>query len=126
MPVVDNLVAGDDHVSLAHSYMLGLNRDSLAINWATDSVAEHDVPLAFYFFVFGDQDAIFVTAGNPLQALHVLNVLLVHGGVPEDDAHVITFGLTESKNESASKVSPHVVRLDISEQDVRIDGQGNS
>ena len=78
MPIVYNLVAGNNHVSLAHGYVFGLNRDSLAINWATDSIAEHDIPLVFYFLVFGHKDAVLVTTRDSLQALHVFYMLFVH------------------------------------------------
>ena len=53
VPVVDNLVAGDDDVSLAHLDVLGLNGDGLAVNGAADGVAEDDVPLVSLILILG-------------------------------------------------------------------------
>ena len=61
-----------------------------------------------------------------MKALHVLNMLLIDGDIPKYDAHVVALRLAESEDQSAGKVAPHVVRLDVGEQDVRIDGKGDS
>ena len=53
-------------------------------------------------------------------------MLLVDGGVPEDDAHIVTLGLAEGEHEGASEVAPHVVGLDVGEQDVRVDSESDS
>ena len=126
MPVVDDLIAGDDHVSLGHGDMLGLNSDGLAVDWASDSVAENDIPLIFLLLILGNKDAVLVTTGDSLQSLHVLDMLLVNRSVPEDDAHIVALWLSEGKNESAGEVAPHVVWLDVGEQDVRVNGESDS
>ena len=126
MPVVNDVVTGNDHVSLAHGDVLGLNRDRLAIDGAANSVAEHNVPLVVNFLVFGHKDAVLVTARDSLEALHVLDMLLVNRGVPKDDAHIISLGLAEGKDKRAREVAPHVVWLDVGEQDVRVDSQSDS
>ena len=113
-------------MSLAHGDVLGLNRDSLAIDRATDSVAEDNEPLVLNFLVFGHKDAVLVAARDSLQALHVLHMLLVYRGIPENDAHIVSFGLAEGKNKRAGEVAPHIVWLDVGEQDIRVDGQSDS
>ena len=126
VPVVDNVVAGHDHVSLRHGDMLGLNRDGLALDGAAYSVAEDDVPLILNFLVLGNQDAVLITTGDPLKTFHVLNVLLVDRGVPEDDTHIITLRLAEGEDKGASEVAPHVVGLDVGEKDIGVDGESDS
>ena len=126
MPVVDDIVTGNDHVSLAHGDVLGLNRDRLAIDGAANSVAKHNEPLVINFLVFSHKDAVLVTASDSLEALHVLDMLLVNRGVPKDDAHIISLGLAEGKDKRAREVAPHIVWLDVGEQDVRVDGQSDS
>ena len=126
VPVVDDLVAGDDDMCLAHSNMLGLNCDGLAFDRATDSVAKNEEPLAFYIFILGHEDAILVTAGDFLQTLHVLDMLLIDLGIPEDNAHIVTLGFTESKNECASEVAPEIVWLNVGKQDIGVNSQCNS
>ena len=113
-------------MSLAHGDVLGLNRDRLAIDGATNSVAEHNIPLIINFLVFGHKDAVLVTARDSLETLHVLDMLLVNRGVPKDDAHIISLGLAEGKDKGASEVAPHVVRLDVGEKDVGVDGESDS
>jgi hypothetical protein len=51
---------------------------------------------------------------------------LVDAGVPEDDAHVIALRLAESEHQGLGEVAPHVVGLDVSEEDVRIDSQADT
>ena len=51
MPVVDNFVARDDDVSLAHLDVFGLNSYGFAVNWTTDGVTENDVPLVLLFLI---------------------------------------------------------------------------
>jgi len=53
-------------------------------------------------------------------------VSLVDGGVPEHDAHVVALGLAEREHKSLREVAPHVVRLNVGEQDVGIDRQADS
>ena len=126
MPVVDNIVTSDNYMSLAHGNVLGFNCDGLAVDWTSYSVAQHHIPLVSYFFVLCNEDAVLITAGNLLQTLHVLDMLLVDGHVPENDAHVTSLGLSESKHQSVREVAPHVVRLDIGKQDISVYGQRNS
>jgi len=51
MPIVDNFVARDDDVSLAHLDVFGLNCYCFAINWTTDGVTEYDVPLVWLLLI---------------------------------------------------------------------------
>ena len=106
VPVINDLITGDDDMSLAHGNMLGLNRDGLAINWATYSVAEDEEPLIGLVFILGHEDAILITAGNFLEALHIFDMLLIDLSIPEDDAHIITLGFTESENKCAREIAP--------------------
>ena len=126
VPVVDNFVAGDDHVRLTHGDVLGLNRNSLAVDGAAYSVAKHDVPLTSNIFILSDEDAVLIAARDLLQALHVLDVLLIDRDIPKDDAHVVALRLAEGKYQSLRKEAPHVVWLNVSEQYVRIDSKGDT
>ena len=126
MPVVDDIVASNNDVSLAHGDVLGLNSDGLGVDGATDGVAKNNEPLVFNFLILGHKDAVFVATSDSLQTFHVLNMLLIDGGVPEDDAHIVTLGLAEGEHESAREVTPHVVGLDVGKQDVRVDGKSDS
>ena len=126
VPVVDDLVAGDNDMCLAHSNMLGLNRYGLAVDRATYSVAEDKEPLVGLVFILGHENAILVTAGDLLQTLHVLYMLLVNLGIPEDDAHVVTLGFAEGKNECAGEVAPEIVWLNVGKQDIGVNSQCDS
>lgn len=126
VPVVDDLVAGNNDMCLAHSNMLGFNCDCLAVNGATNSVAEDEEPLVWLIFILGHKDAILVTGSDLLQTLHVLDMLLVDHGIPEDDAHVVTLGFSEGKNERAGEVAPEIVWLDVGKQDVGVNSKSNS
>ena len=106
VPVINYLFTGDDDMSLAHGNMLGLNRDSLAVNWATYSVAKDEEPLIGLVFILGHENAILVTAGNFLETLHILDMLLIDLSIPEDDAHIVTLGFTESENKCAREIAP--------------------
>ena len=126
MPVVDDIIAGDDDMSLAHRNVLWLDCDHLTVHRAANSIAQYNVPLVGDVFVLSYKNAVLIAAGYLLQSLHVLNVLLVHGGVPEDDAHIVALGLAEGEDEGVGEIAPHVVGLNVRKQDIGIDGQGNT
>jgi hypothetical protein len=84
------------------------------------------VPLALLFLILGHQDAVLIAAGNFLKTLHVLNMFFVYGDIPEDNAHIIALRLAEGEDKSAGEIAPHVVWLDIGEEDVCVNGKSDS
>lgn len=53
-------------------------------------------------------------------------MFLVYGDIPEDDAHIVTLRLAEGEDKSTREVSPHVVGLNVGEEDVRVHGKSDS
>ena len=53
-------------------------------------------------------------------------MLLINRGVPENNAHVVTLRLAESKHQGGAEIAPHVVRLDIGKQNVSVDRESDS
>ena len=115
LPEVNNVVTGNDYVSLVHFGVFGLDRDGLAINRATYSVAEDQNPLVNGGVggVFSNKDTVFSASNNFLESVHVFDMSLVNACVPEDNTHVVALRLTESKHQSLREVAPHVVRLNV-------------
>ena len=126
LPVVDDLVAGNDDMRFAHGDMLGLNSDSFAIDRAAYGVAEDNIPLVRLTLILSNEAAVFVTGRDLLEAFHVLDVLLIDEHVPKDDAHVVSLWLSEGKDQGVREVPPHVLRLDVREEDVGVHSQGNA
>lgn len=128
LPEIDDVVTGHDDVSLVHFGVFGLDSDSLAFDWASDCVAEDEQPLVNSRVggVLGHQHTVFSTSNDLLESAHVLDVSLVDAGIPEDDAHIVALGLAEGKHEGLGEVAPHVVRLDVSEEDVGIHGKADT
>ena len=50
-------------------------------------------------------------------------MLLVDGRIPEYDTHVVALRLAEGEDKSIREVAPHVVGLDICEEDIGVDGK---
>ena len=50
-------------------------------------------------------------------------MLFVDRGIPEDDTHILAFGLFESKDQGVVEVGPEILGLDVCEKDVRIHGK---
>ena len=118
LPVVHNVIACNDYVSFVHGDKLGLNRDVLVFNWASDSIAENYDILAGIFFGFCDKHTVLPASDYLLKSSHVFHVLLIDDCVPEDHAHVLALGLFESENESIVEVGPQILWLDVGEEDV--------
>ena len=118
LPVVHNVIACNDYMSFVHGDKLGLNRDVLVFNWASDSIAENYDILAGIFFGFCDKHTVLPASDYLLKSSHVLYVLLIDDCVPEDHAHVLALGLFESENESIVEVGPQILWLDVGEEDV--------
>jgi hypothetical protein len=91
-------------MSFVHGDELWLNGDVLVFNRTPDSIAENDDILPGILFGFCDKHTVLSTGNNLLESSHVLHVLLIDDCVPEDNAHVLTLGLFESKNESIVEV----------------------
>ena len=55
------------------------------------------------------------------QTLHILDGFFVEFSVPESDAHVISLRLSVGKHDGVVEVAPDVFRLDVGEENVRVD-----
>jgi hypothetical protein len=53
-------------------------------------------------------------------------MLFVYADVPKHDAHIVTLRLAEAEDQRVGKVSPHIVRLDVGEQDVCVHSESNA
>jgi hypothetical protein len=99
LPEVYHIITGYNDVRLVHLSVLGLNSKSLGLNRTSNCIAEYEQPLidGLVASVFGNQNAVFSTGNNFLEAVHILHMALIDGGVPEDDAHVVALRFAESK-----------------------------
>jgi len=114
-----------------HGAILGLNADVLALYRAADGVAKLDQPLILCLLLgllnkLGDEDAVVSARLDVKKALHVLDGLLVDLCVPESNAHVVSLWLSVSEDDGVVEEAPHVLGLDVGEEDVRVDGEDNS
>ena len=129
LPVVNDIIGGNYNMSIVHCHMFWLNADILAIDGAANSAAELNHPGVSNQVGLGElrhKNAV-VSAGLDIaERLHVLDRFLVNLGVPESDAHVSSFGLSISEYDGVIEERPHVLRLDVGKEDVRIHGQDNS
>lgn len=107
-------------MGLVHCHVLGFDGDVFVFNGASDGVTENNDPLSGFVSLFGlgNEHAVFAASDNLLQSAHVLDVFLVDGCVPEDDAHVLALGFLECKDECAVEVRPKILGLDVGEEDV--------
>ena len=55
LPVVHNVIACNDYMSFVHGDKLGLNRDVLVFNWASDCIAQYNDPLPGLVGLFGSR-----------------------------------------------------------------------
>jgi hypothetical protein len=53
-------------------------------------------------------------------------MLLINSRVPEDDAHIVSFWLSECKNQSLTEVTPHILRLNVGKNNIGINRHANS
>ena len=104
LPIVNDIIASNNNVSLVHGDKLGLDGDVFVLDWAANCVAEDNDPLALSLLNSSDEDAILPASHNLLESSHVLNMLLINDGVPEDNTHVLTLRLLEGENEGVVKV----------------------
>lgn len=51
---------------------------------------------------------------------------LVNAGIPEYNTHIAALRLSEGEHQSLREVAPHVVRLNVSEEDVRVYSKANT
>jgi hypothetical protein len=91
-------------MSLIHGDELWFNGNVFVFNRASDSIAEDNDILSLSLFGFSNQDTVLSAGNNLLESPHVFNMLLVNNSVPENDAHILTFWLFESKNKCVVKV----------------------
>jgi hypothetical protein len=53
-------------------------------------------------------------------------MLLINSSVPEDDAHIVSLWLSECKNQSLTEVTPHILGLNVSKNNIGINRHANS
>lgn len=53
-------------------------------------------------------------------------MLLIDGGVPKNDTHIVALRLSERKNEGITEVTPHIFRLNICEDHIRVHSHADS
>jgi hypothetical protein len=53
-------------------------------------------------------------------------VLLIDYCIPEDHTHIVSLGLSEGENQCVVEISPHVLRLNVGEENVAVDCKSNS
>ena len=112
-----------------HGDEFRLDANVLALNWTANGVAKLDEPcvsLLIWITELWDQDAIVSKGFDVWETLHVLDWLLVDFGVPEGDAHIVSFGLSVGKHDRVVEVSPNILWLNVGKEDVWIDGKDNS
>jgi len=126
LPVVNNILTCHNNVGLGHGDVLRLNANRLGLERATYRIAKHDIPSVLNFFHLGNQDAVLAARFDLLETVHILNVLFVDTGIPENNAHIAALWLAESKHKSGAEVAPHIVRLDIGEQNVSVHCKSHS
>ena len=104
-----------------HSAVFWLDRNMFALNWASNCIAQLNEPcvlLSLFDLELGNEDAV-VTAGfNVDETLHVLDGTLIDLGVPEGDAHIVSFGFSVSEDNRIVEVAPHVFGLNVGEKDI--------
>lgn len=118
LPVVYYVVTCDDHVCLVHCNVLRLNGDILVFNGASNSITKDNDPLVWCLLSLCDEDTIFTASHDLLKTAHVLHMLLIDGGVPKDNTHVLALGLFERENQSVVEVRPQILWLNVGEKDV--------
>ncbi len=102
-------------MSLIHRNKSWFDSDSLGFDRATYSIAKNYDPLISNLFNFCNKHAVFTTSSYFLKSSHILNMLFIDDSIPEDNAHIIAFWFSKSKDQSVIEVGPHVLRLDIRE-----------
>jgi hypothetical protein len=45
-------------------------------------------------------------------------MLLIYGGVPEDNTHIVAFWFSKCENKGIAKVTPHIFRLNVGKNDI--------
>lgn len=100
LPEVNDIITCNNDMSFVHFGVFRFDRDSLAIDRASNSVAENKEPLvnSSVVSVLGNQNAVFTTSDNFLESVHVFDMSLVNAGIPEYNAHIVALRLAESKD----------------------------
>jgi len=98
LPVVNNIFTSYNYMSLAHSYILRLNRDVLVVNWASNCITKYNNPLTFFFFNLCNENTVFSTSDNFLKPSHILYVFFINDSIPKDHTHIVSLRLAESKD----------------------------
>jgi hypothetical protein len=125
LPIVYCVSISNNNVSLRHGHKLRFDRNKALFKRATDGITQNNEPLVCHIGL-SDQNAVIAACFNLSEALHVLNMFLVNGSVPEDNTHVITLRFTKGKYKSLREVAPQVFWLNVSEEDICIDSKCNS
>ena len=110
-------------MSRVHIAILRLDGNVLALDGAADRIAQLDKPrlfLALRDLDFRDEDTVVSARLDVDETLHVFDRSLVDLGVPEGDAHIVPLWLSVCENNRVVEEAPHVFRLDVREEDVRI------
>ena len=116
-------------MGIIHCHIFRLNANILAIDWASNSIAQLYHPGILgecWLCELRDQNTVVSTGLDATERLHVFYRLFVDFGVTESNAHVGSFRLTVSEDDSVVEERPHVFGLDVGEQDIGINGKDDS
>ena len=94
-------------------------------SWFSFSVSNSELEESITFLAlrdldFRDEDTVVSARLDVDETLHVFDRSLVDLGVPEGDAHIVPLWLSVCENNRVVEEAPHVFRLDVREEDVRI------
>jgi hypothetical protein len=118
LPVIDDVIGGNDYMSTIHRHILWLNTNILAVHWASNGIAKLDHPGIFgeiWLGQFRDKDTVVAACLDVAEGFHVFYRLFIDLGVPESDAHVSSLGLAISKDDGVVEERPHILWLDVGE-----------
>mmetsp|Transcript_61083 Transcript_61083/g.160610 ORF Transcript_61083/g.160610 Transcript_61083/m.160610 type:complete len:235 (+) Transcript_61083:2050-2754(+) len=123
-PDVDHVLGRHDRVGVRHRDVRRLDVEVLGVHRAADVVADDDDVLTAGVVGLRDQGAVLLGRADVLHVLDVLRVLLVAVRVPEDDDVLASLFLQDRVHEGLREEAPEVVRPDVREEDVGVDGDG--